>query len=59
MTLLMYSSPWNALFYLICSMLKVDVRDCYKYMPSDGSTSEAEDRDKEELEKNKFYIKLR
>jgi|DEB0MinimDraft_12_1074336.scaffolds.fasta_scaffold03647_3 hypothetical protein len=57
-------------------MLKVDVRDCYKYMPFDpedlkipkDATSaeveaqmlqEIEEQDKDLLEKNKFYIKLR
>jgi len=56
-------------------MLKVDIRDCYKYMPFEIEdrkpkdpaaaeleaqlVQEMEDQDKELLEKNKFYIKLR
>lgn len=74
------NSPWSNIrsicYGLICSMLKVDVRDCYKYMPFDpedlkipkDATSaeveaqmlqEIEEQDKDLLEKNKFYIKLR
>ena len=71
------NSPWSNIrsicYGLICSMLKVDVRDCNKYMPAlpdQGEESkkeneearfakEFEDQDKELLEKNKFYQKLR
>ena len=70
------NSPWSNIrsicYGLICSMLKVDVRDCNKYMPAlpdQGEESkkeneearfakEFEDQDKELLEKNKFYQKL-
>ena len=47
-------------------MLKIDVRDCNKYMqykPEEGDSeqvvTEIEEKDKELLEKNKFYLKLR
>ena len=68
------NSPWSNIrsicYGLICSMLKIDVRDCNKYMPhtttdpTKNSTEnlaekEFEDQDKDLLEKNKFYQKLR
>jgi hypothetical protein len=49
-------------------MLKIDVRDCDKYLPhlADNKNpgdnlivKENEEQDKELLEKNKFYQKLR
>ena len=84
------NSPWSNIrsicYGLICSMLKIDIRDCNKYMPYTGSSpdlnsqqieirlgggekkqpsvdkekvKEYEEKDKEMLESNKFYLKLR
>ena len=67
------NSPWSNIrsicYGLICSMLKIDVRDCNKYMPfspeeenkteENQHAKEFEEQDKELLEKNKFYQKLR
>lgn len=87
------NSPWSNIrsicYGLICSMLKVDVRDCNKYLPflpvqrelidqqievrlggsaddrmrerqdQEKLASDFEEKDKELLEQQKYYIKLR
>lgn len=84
------NSPWSNIrsicYGLICSMLKIDIRDCQKFLPHqhlalakmteerralsgpDGLEFTEEERnkilmtdllDKQQMESNKFYLKLR
>jgi len=84
------NSPWSNIrsicYGLICSMLKIDIRDCHKFLPHqhlalarmteerralsgpDGLEFTEEERnkilmtdllDKQQMESNKFYLKLR